>query len=130
MLIGFKINISKIRSKELINWFLTRKKICLRHIFLMSLKGSGLVDTIKDIAPLPLDPALDTDHLQNLLRVRAFGSDSIRDEIESEYEELEDVKERLEIIDLIRNPGVSFGEVDDTDGKQLLGVRFVTSGYK
>jgi len=84
-------------------------------IFLMNLKGSGLVDTIKEIAPLPLDPALDTDHLQNLLRARAFGSDSIRDEIESEYEELKDVKERLEIIDLIRNPDVSFGEMDEEE---------------
>ena len=81
----------------------------------MNLKGSGLVDTIKEIAPLPLDPALDTDHLQNLLRARAFGSDSIRDEIESEYEELKDVKERLEIIDLIRNPDVSFGEMDEEE---------------
>jgi hypothetical protein len=86
-------------------------------IFLMNLKGSGLVDTIKQVTPLPLDPALDTDHLQNLLRVRAFVSDSIRDEIESEYEELTDVKERLEIIDLIRNPGVSFGEMEDIDSK-------------
>ncbi len=77
-------------------------------VFLIKTKDSGLMDFVNEMEPLPLDPALDSDYLQVLLRKKSDRTQSTIDEIESHYEDMEseDVKERLERIKLIKDPSV------------------------
>lgn len=73
-------------------------------IFLLQTKDSPLVDFIKKIEPLPLDSALDSDYLNFILHKHSYKSSSIIDEVESCQEDVLNLKGRLEIIDLIKNP--------------------------
>lgn len=77
-------------------------------IFLMTTKDSSLAEFMKEIDPLSLDPALDSEYLQAILYKRPKEMQGVIDEVESYYEEMGDVKERLEAIDAIKNPGISF----------------------
>lgn len=77
--------------------------------FLMKTKESTLMKVIKDIEPLPLDPALDSEYLQFLLKKRTDFSSSIIDEIEDYHADISDFKNRMEIINVIKDPNVSFG---------------------
>ncbi len=78
-------------------------------VFLMNTKESGLMDFIKKIKPLPIDPAYDSDCLQLLLRKRSNKSSMLMDEIESCYENIDNISERIEMIKIIKNPDVDFG---------------------
>ena len=84
-------------------------------IFLMGLNDTGLIKFIKAIQPLDLDPAMDTDHLQNLLKNNPYRISQIQDEIECLYEGVEDRKDRIEKIDFIRDPGIYFSESDEIE---------------
>jgi hypothetical protein len=77
-------------------------------IFFMQTKESSLVDFIKEIDPLVLDSALDSEYLQALLHKRPKEIQGVIDEVGSYYDDMGDVKERLEVIDAIKNPGISF----------------------
>ncbi len=77
-------------------------------IFLMTTKDSSLIDFMKEIDPLPLDSALDSEYLQAILYKRPKEMQGVIDEVESYYDEMRDVKDRLEAIDAIKNPGISF----------------------
>jgi hypothetical protein len=82
-------------------------------IFLMnSDEESGQIKFAKSIEPLDLDPALAADYMQCL------SSDvkklKIMDEIETYYEELEEIKERLQMLEVIGNPHVYFNDEEDT----------------
>jgi hypothetical protein len=77
-------------------------------IFLMRTKDSSLVDFMKEIDSLSLDPALDSEYLQAILYKRPEEMQGVVDEIESCYVDMTDVKDRLEAIDAIKNPEISF----------------------
>jgi hypothetical protein len=86
--------------------------------FLNSEKQGGIFDFLKSIDPLPFDEALATDYLQ------CFGSDekklAVLDELECVYEDVENVKGRLEKMDVIANPLVLFDddECDDAESEE------------
>lgn len=77
-------------------------------IFLMKTKDSPLIDFMKTMKPLPLDPALDSEYLQALLYKRPSEIQNAIDEIESHHEDVKDLKDRLEAIKAIKDPDVSF----------------------
>lgn len=82
-------------------------------IYLLNTKESGLVDFLRELKPLELDPAQDKDYFQLLLPKRSGKSSMIRDEIESNYEDVKDVKDRIMRIDAARNPDITFGQDDE-----------------
>lgn len=82
-------------------------------IFLMNGdEESGQIKFTKSIEPLDLDPVLAADYMQCL------SSDvkklKIMDEIETCYEELDNIKERLQMLEAIGNPHVYFNDEEDT----------------
>lgn len=81
-------------------------------IFLMQTKDSAVVDVMKSIEPLPLDSGLDSEYLHAVLRKRPDELQGVVDEVEFCYEEIKDLKDRLQAIDYIRRPDVYFGEED------------------
>lgn len=82
-------------------------------IFLMKTKDSSLTDFMKEIGPLPLDSALDSEYLQAILYKRPKEIQGVIDEVESYYEDMGDIKDRLEAIDAIGNPSIIFGEISE-----------------
>lgn len=78
-------------------------------IYLINSKDVGLINFIKDVEPLELDPALAVDYFQFLLPRKSGRPTMIKDEIESLYEDL-NISERLKIVDAIRDPLSSFDE--------------------
>ena len=50
---------------------------------------------MKEIDPLPLDPALDAEYLQFLLRKNTGYGSSILDEVEDHQTDVKDLKERI-----------------------------------
>lgn len=82
-------------------------------IYLLKTKKSKLIDFLKEIEPLDLDPAQDTDYFQLMLPKRSSKSSMILDEIECKYEEIKNIKDRLARIDFIRNPDIIFDQDDE-----------------
>ena len=83
-------------------------------IFFMNTKTtSGYLEFLRGIPPLEFDPELVDDYLD------CFQSDAAKslviDELEYHYEELEDRKERLQMMEIIGSPGVFFGDPDDIE---------------
>jgi len=76
--------------------------------FLMKTKESTLMNIIKKLEPLPLDPALDSEYLQFLLKKRTNYLSSIIDEIEDCHSDTPDLKNRLEMINAIKDPNIGF----------------------
>ncbi len=76
--------------------------------FLMKTKESTLMDVIKEIEPLPLDPALDSEYLQFLLKKRTEYLSSITGQIEDCHADMSDLKDRLALINAIKDPNVIF----------------------
>ena len=78
--------------------------------YFMSDKASGPNSRlIRDlIEPLPFDPALEADYLAALRSDR--NKLNVLDELESHYEEIEVVKERLEIVAVATSDHLSYGE--------------------
>lgn len=77
-------------------------------IFLLKTNESDRINMMKEIEPLPLDPALDAEYLQFLLKKRTEYGSSIVDEVESHQADIKDLKERIEFIKVIKDPGISF----------------------
>lgn len=88
-------------------------------IYLMNTKdNNGLLDFIKEIEPLSFDPALVSDYISSL------NSDIKKQdfiyEIEEYYDDVDDKKERIQMLELINNPNVIWDKevdeiVDDED---------------
>lgn len=83
-------------------------------IFFMNTKSrSALLEFLRTIEPLAFDPELAGDYLN------CFQSDDAKafviDELESLYEELPDPGKRLEVMNLIGNPNISFDTPDSED---------------
>ncbi|QPZ91656.1 hypothetical protein [Thioclava electrotropha] len=66
------------------------------------------------IAPLPFDPALEADYLAALRSDRQ--KQSVLDELEAHYEEVEDFRERRETLEVAISDHLSYGE--DEDGSE------------
>lgn len=77
-------------------------------IFLLQTPGLDRVNLLKEIEPLPLDPALDGEYLHFLLRKRTGFLSSIIGEIEDAQADLKDLKQRLEMIKAIKDPNIDF----------------------
>lgn len=83
-------------------------------IFFMNTKtSSGTLEFLRTIDPLDFEPELANDYLE------CFQSDTAKasaaDELEHLYSELVDSGKRLEIMELIGNPNVSFDSPDSED---------------
>jgi hypothetical protein len=76
--------------------------------FLMKTKESTLMDVIKEIEPLQLDPALDSEYLQFLLKKRTEYLSSIIGQIEDCHADMPDLKARLALINAVKDPKVIF----------------------
>ena len=77
-------------------------------IFLMSTHESTLAKTLKGIKPLDLDPALSSDYLKSLLHNYIHETQSLVDEVESNYEDDDNATERIEFLNTLRNHSDSF----------------------
>lgn len=77
-------------------------------LFLMKTKDSALMDFIRGVEPLELDPALSSEYLQFLLKKRTNYTSMIMEEIEGRYEDLNSPGERRRMIDAIKDPHISF----------------------
>jgi hypothetical protein len=77
-------------------------------IFLLKTTESTRIKLMREIEPLPLDPALDDEYLQLLLRKRTDYGSAIVDEVESHHEDVKDLKERIEFIKAIKDPHLFF----------------------
>jgi hypothetical protein len=82
-------------------------------IFLLQTTESDRVNMLKEIEPLPLDPALDAEYLQFLLKKRTDYGSSIVDEVESCHKEVKDLEGRIEFIKAIKDPSISFDIPDE-----------------
>ncbi len=82
-------------------------------IYLLNTKESDLINFLKEIKPLDLDPAQDTDYFQLLLPRRSGRSSMILDEVECHYEDVKDIKDRIMRIDTARNPDIIFNQDDE-----------------
>ncbi len=99
-------------------------------IFLLKTKESSLMDFIRDMEPLSLDPALDSDYFHFLLGKRVGDFSGIADEIDAHYEEIDNPKERLEMIDAIRNPYLTFGSSEEEFVKTSLFAKLKAFGKR
>ncbi|PLX43673.1 MAG: hypothetical protein C0609_07745, partial [Deltaproteobacteria bacterium] len=81
--------------------------------FMNTSSSSGYLDFLRSIEPLEFDPELTGDYLE------CFHSDAaktyVMDELDHLYIDREDVKERLETMNLIGSPGVYFDSLKDED---------------
>lgn len=87
-----------------------REEIVMVEVLLFLLKTSEAdrVNLLKEIDPLPLDPAIDNEYLQFLLKKRTdYGTDII-DAVESCHQDIKNLKERIEFIKAIKDPNISF----------------------
>lgn len=67
------------------------------------------------IKPLPFDPALESDYLDALRSDRSKLL--VLDELESHYEEIQDHKERLSLVEAATISNLSYGEDDEGSGE-------------
>ncbi len=82
-------------------------------IYFLHTNESTLIDVIKDIDPLDLDPGSSKRYLEVLLSNKARYRSDVLDEIECLYqEEVSDAGERLKLIDAIKDPNVYFSHTD------------------
>lgn len=79
--------------------------------FLISTKDSVLMNVVRELEPLSLDPGLDNEYLQFLINKRARYAMSAIDEIEECYLDIKDLRSRLELLKAIKNPAVNFEDV-------------------
>ena len=91
-------------------------------IFLMSTKESSLIDFMKSVEPLQLDPGLDSEYLQALLHKRPEEMQGIIDEVEACYDDIGNPKDRLGMIKAIKNPGITFGDIDESGSDKEGGI--------
>jgi|SRR6185369_6876958 len=79
--------------------------------FMNTTETSGYLQFLRDITPLDFDPGLVDEYLD------CFQSDAakafVRDQLEYLYQELDDKRDRLKLMDVIGAPGVYFDEPED-----------------
>jgi hypothetical protein len=79
--------------------------------FTNSTEDYGQIKFIKSIEPLDFDPALAVDYME------CFGSDvkklAVMDELESLYEDLDNLRERKEMLHVVGNPNVHFEDEEN-----------------
>jgi hypothetical protein len=85
-------------------------EIAMMEVLLFLLKTDGLdrINLLKELEPLPLDPAEDNEYLHFLMRKRTGHMSSIIGMVEDAQADSKDRKERLEMIKLIKDPSVGF----------------------
>lgn len=85
-------------------------EIVMMEVLLFLLKTDGLdrINLLKELEPLPLDPAEDNEYLHFLMRKRTGHMSSIIGMVEDAQADSKDRKERLEMIKLIKDPSVGF----------------------
>ena len=69
------------------------------------------------IKPLPFDPALEADYLAALRSDRQ--KQGVLDELEAHYEDVEDFKERREMLEVATSDHLSYGEVEEDSEDDL-----------
>jgi len=79
--------------------------------FMNSKANTGLLDFLRSIEPLAFDPGLASEYLQCFQSEKAKMS--VMDELEEHYLNIENKRERLEMMDLIGNPMVYFDDDED-----------------
>lgn len=77
-------------------------------IFMMSTDESTLAKTLREIKPLDLDPALSSDYLKSLLQNHIHETQSLVDEVESNYEDDDNASERIDFLNTLKNNSDSF----------------------
>jgi hypothetical protein len=92
-----------------------REEIAMMEIliFLLQTTESDRIKLIKEIEPLPLDPALDTEYLHFLLRKRTGFLSAIIGEVEDHQADVKDLKGRIEFIKAIKDPSISFDSPEE-----------------
>jgi hypothetical protein len=79
--------------------------------FMNTTETSGYLQFLRDIPPLDFDPGLVDEYLD------CFQSDAakafVRDQLEHLYQELDDTRDRLKLMDVIGARGVCFDEPED-----------------
>lgn len=72
-------------------------------VFLLNTKESSLVDFMKELDPLELDPALASEYLKGVLRGQPREVQSLVDEVEAYHQDSSDIKNRLDMIKTIKD---------------------------
>lgn len=87
-----------------------REEIAMMEVLLFLLKNNDLdrIKLLKEIEPLELDPAEEAEYLHFLIRKRTGHLSSIIGLVEAYQAELPDLKERLKMMRLIKDPSVGF----------------------
>lgn len=70
------------------------------------------------IKPLPFDPALEADYLAALRSDR--NKLTVLEELEAHYEDVEDFKERRELVEVATSDHLSYGDEDEGEGDDWL----------
>ena len=87
-----------------------KKKEILLYLMNPATKGSH-IDFVRSIPPLELDNTMTANYIQALLRDEALPY--VGDEIDELYSEVQDVKERLQLVDLIDNEHMPYDGDDE-----------------
>lgn len=82
-------------------------------IFLLKTNESDRVNMLKDIEPLPLDPALDGEYIHFLLRKRTGFVSAIISEVEECQADVRDLKQRMEFLKVIKDPSISLDSPEE-----------------
>jgi hypothetical protein len=82
-------------------------------IFLLKTTGSHRINMIKELESLPLDPALDGEYLQFLIKKKTDYVSSIIDEVESNQADIKDLKERIRFIKAVKDPNIFFEDFNE-----------------
>lgn len=85
-----------------------KDEIVMMEVLLFLLKAEGLdrINLLKELEPLPLDPAENAEYLHYLIRKRTGHMSAITGLVEDAQADSKDRKERLELIKLIRDPNI------------------------
>ncbi len=87
-----------------------REEIAMMEVLLFLLRNNDLdrIKLLKEMEPLELDPAEEAEYLHFLMRKRTGHLSSIIGLVEDYQAELPDLKERLDMMRLIKDPSVGF----------------------
>ena len=79
--------------------------------FLIDNHESPRLDFLREINPLPLDPALIPEYLKVLVGKKPSSNSQLIDEVEAHYEDVDNIGERIEIINNFKDPQAYFEDV-------------------
>jgi len=84
-------------------------------IYLLKTTESTRINLLKEIEPLPLDPALDGEYLHFMIRKQTGFLSAIMGEVEDKQADSKNQKDRLEMIKAIKDPRLEFVNPEDTE---------------